>query len=179
VINKAPINHFTDLEAWKSSHELTLEIYRITKSFPSGERFGIVDQLRRASSSMTANVAEGWGRFHYLDRINFYYQAGGSGCEVQNFLILSRDLGYLPPTEFDKLNQINPLHPTAKKGIQMTSLFTIHHSLFTSDRRSPFTVRRAPRHSRFTIICIICSLFTILYSLYSLLAAPPPAYAAV
>jgi four helix bundle protein len=106
VITKTPIKHFTDLEAWKSSHQLTLEIYRITKSFPGDERFGVIDQLRRASSSMTANIAEGWGRFHYLDRINFYYQARGSTCEVQNFLILSRDLGYLQPSEFDKLNQL-------------------------------------------------------------------------
>lgn len=105
-INKTPIKHFTDLEAWKSSHELTLEIYRVTKSFPSDERFGIIDQLRRAASSMTANIAEGWGRFHYPDRIHFYHQARGSGCEVQNFLILSKDLGYLNQPEFDKLNQM-------------------------------------------------------------------------
>lgn len=106
MINKTPINHFTDLEAWKTGHELTLEIYRITKTFPTDERFGIIDQLRRASSSITANLAEGWGRFHYLDRINFYYQARGSICEVQNFLILSKDLGLLKPPEFDKLNQM-------------------------------------------------------------------------
>lgn len=106
MITKTPINHFTDLEAWKSSHELSLEVYVVTRVFPSDERFGIIDQLRRAASSMTANIAEGWGRFHFADRINFYYQARGSCCEVQNFLILSKDLGILKQSDFDRLNNM-------------------------------------------------------------------------
>lgn len=97
------INHFTQLEAWKISHQLALEIYQITKNFPKDERFGIIDQLRRASASITANIAEGWGRFHYADRNKFYYQARGSCCEVQNFLILAKDLNYLDQDKFDKL----------------------------------------------------------------------------
>lgn len=72
------IKSFTDLDAWKVNYELVLKIYQVTKSFPKDERFGIVDQLRRAVSSITANIAEGWGRFHYADRIKFYYQARGS-----------------------------------------------------------------------------------------------------
>ena len=76
----------------------------VLKKFPKEERFGIIDQLRRAVSSITANIAEGWGRYHFADRIKFYYQARGSCSEVQNFLILSKDLGYLDKSEFDKLN---------------------------------------------------------------------------
>lgn len=94
------IDHFTKLEAWKLSHELTLLIYRATKLFPKDERFGIIDQLRRAVSSITANIAEGWGRYHFADKIRFYHQARGSLAEVQSFLILSRDLGYLKEREF-------------------------------------------------------------------------------
>lgn len=82
---------------------MVLALYKVTKRFPSSERFGIVDQIRRAVSSMTANIAEGWGRFHFADRARFYYQARGSGAEVQNFLILARDLGYLSTSEFKEL----------------------------------------------------------------------------
>ncbi len=101
---KQIIDHFTKLDAWGISQELVLAIYLATKAFPKEERFGIIDQLRRAAVSITANIAEGWGRFHYADRIKFYYQARGSCCEAQNFLILSKDLGYIDGAEFDKLN---------------------------------------------------------------------------
>ncbi|MDP2860812.1 MAG: four helix bundle protein [bacterium] len=97
------IKNFTDLDAWKVNHQLILEIYKITQGFPKEERYGIVDQLRRAASSITANIAEGWGRFHYADRIKFYHQARGSNCEVQNFLILSYDLKYLDEKESKRL----------------------------------------------------------------------------
>lgn len=96
------ISSFADLDAWKVNHELVLKVYQVTKGFPKDERFGIVDQLRRAASSITANIAEGWGRFHYADRIKFYHQARGSNCEVQNFLILSKDLNYLDKENFEK-----------------------------------------------------------------------------
>lgn len=100
------INHFTKLEAWSVSHELVLSIYKVIKAFPKEERFGIIDQMRRAASSVTANIAEGWGRYHYADRVKFYYQARGSCSEVQNFLILAKDLGYLEISEFDTLNRM-------------------------------------------------------------------------
>ena len=94
---------FTDLEAWKINHELVKEIYRITRSFPKEERYGIVDQIRRAASSITANIAEGFGRFHYKDKVVFYYHSRGSNTEVQNFLILSFDLKYLSKDDYDFL----------------------------------------------------------------------------
>jgi len=89
------IADFYDLNAWKESHNLTLQIYKLTTKFPSSEKFGITDQLRRASSSISANIAEGFGRYHYKDKIKFYYQARGSIKEVQNFIFLAKDLGYL------------------------------------------------------------------------------------
>jgi len=97
------IDHFTKLEAWRLSHGLVLAIYQVTKLFPKEERFGIIDQLRRAVSSITANIAEGWGRYHFADKIRFYHQARGSLAEVQNFLILARDLDYLKEKEFTSL----------------------------------------------------------------------------
>jgi len=89
------IQNFYELEAWKKAHELTLEIYKITKNFPREELFGIVNQLRRAVCSTGANIAEGFERYHFNDKIRFYYQARGSVAEVQNFLLLAKDLGFI------------------------------------------------------------------------------------
>src|SRR3990167_6729613 len=92
---KKEIKNFYDLDAWKQAHILVVEVYRITENFPKEELYGIVSQLRRAVSSITANIAEGFARYHFKDKIRFYYQARGSVAEVQNFLILSKDLNYI------------------------------------------------------------------------------------
>ncbi|HUD19969.1 MAG TPA: four helix bundle protein [Patescibacteria group bacterium] len=97
------IASFTDLEAWKINHQIVLAIYKLTVGFPKEEKFGIIDQLRRAASSVTANIAEGFGRYHYPDKLRFYYQARGSNSEVANFLILAKDLGLIKEKEFDAL----------------------------------------------------------------------------
>lgn len=97
------IGSFTDLDAWKVNHELLLEIYKVTEHFPREETFGLISQIRRAVASVTANIAEGFGRFHYKDKINFYYRARGSLLEVQNFLIAARDLSYLDDEKFKVL----------------------------------------------------------------------------
>ena len=89
------IDNFYQLDAWKEAHKLVLLVYKETESFPKREKFGVIDQLRRAASSVTANIAEGFGRFHYADKIRFYFQARGSVKEVQNFILLTKDLGYL------------------------------------------------------------------------------------
>jgi len=89
------IKKFYDLDGWKRGHKLALEIYKLTKEFPKEEQYGITSQLRRAVSSITANIAEGFARYHYKDKIRFYYQARGSAAEVQNFLLLAKDLGYI------------------------------------------------------------------------------------
>jgi four helix bundle protein len=99
------IKHFTDLDAWRVNHELALMVYKITKKFPKDERFGLIDQMRKAASSITANIAEGWGRYHYADKIKFFYQARGSNCEVQNFVDLSNDLKYLDKTDYEELKK--------------------------------------------------------------------------
>jgi four helix bundle protein len=100
---KNNINHFVDLIAWKKNHKVVLKIYKITKSFPKDELFGIISQIRRAASSITANIAEGYGRFHTKDRLRFYYISRGSSSELQNHLILAHDLGYIGDEQFNKL----------------------------------------------------------------------------
>lgn len=103
IVNRT-IRHFTDLKAWQINHNLVLKIYKITKGFPKEEKYGLVNQIRRAASSITANIAEGWGRYH-ADKARFYYNARGSNCEAQNFIILAKDLGYLQKDQYEDLKQ--------------------------------------------------------------------------
>lgn len=93
--NQSSIKHFYNLDIWKESHQLSIAIYKITEKFPKKETYGLSDQLRRASTSVSANIAEGFGRFHYKEKIKFYYVSRGSICEVQNFLFLTQDLNYI------------------------------------------------------------------------------------
>lgn len=80
------MNSFLDLEATKSAMDLVEEIYRITKTFPREELFGLVSQMRRASTSIVANIAEGFGRYTYLDKARHYTIARGECSEVSAFL---------------------------------------------------------------------------------------------
>ncbi|MDI6890374.1 MAG: four helix bundle protein [Thermodesulfovibrionales bacterium] len=89
---------FEDLEVWKKAHELVLNIYNITKDYPSEEKFGLVSQMRRAAISIPANIAEGFKKRGIKDKTNFYNIAQGSLEELRYYLILSRDLGYYEDT---------------------------------------------------------------------------------
>lgn len=96
----AKINFFTDLEAWKQNHVLVKEIYLLTNKFPKHERYGLIDQIRRSASSITANIAEGYGRYHTKDKVRFYYQARGSSTETMNHLILAYELDYISEEDY-------------------------------------------------------------------------------
>ena len=85
---------FRDLTVWQKGHQLVLEIYRITQSFPSEERFGLVSQMRRSAISIPANIAEGFKKRSQKDKANFYNIAQGSLEELRYYLILGKDLGY-------------------------------------------------------------------------------------
>lgn len=91
-----PIKNFYELKVWQDAHQLALEVYKETKTFPKEELFGLVSQMRRCSSSTTANIAEGFGRFHYKEKVNFYQLARASVVELQDHIFLSQDLEYLP-----------------------------------------------------------------------------------
>lgn len=97
------INKFEDLEAWQISHRFVTDIYKITKDFPKEEQYGLVSQLRRAALSITANIAEGFSRYHFKDKIRFYYNSRGSLSEVRNCIILAHDLNYLNKDYYFKL----------------------------------------------------------------------------
>lgn len=97
------IKNFTDLIVWQRGHSLVLNIYRITTNFPKEEKFGLTDQLRRASVSFTSNISEGFGRDKMNDKSHFYTMALGSLYEIQNQLYISKDLKYINVKEFDVL----------------------------------------------------------------------------
>lgn len=97
------IKSFTDLNAWKEAHLLAVELYKATKSFPKEERYSLTDQMRRAAVSITSNIAEGFGRQTYKEKIQFYYQAQGSLTELKNQLLLARDIDYLDKEAFVRL----------------------------------------------------------------------------
>ncbi len=102
-MGKEKIQKFTDLNAWKESHKLVLEIYRITKEFPKEEIYGLVSQLRRCAVSITSNIAEGFSRQSYKEKVNFYSMALGSLTELQNQILVARDIDYLSMEDFKKI----------------------------------------------------------------------------
>jgi four helix bundle protein len=92
------------LSVWKQAHGLALEIYRLTRLFPSDERYGLVAQLRRAAVSVVSNIAEGAGRQSDREHSRFLRIARGSAHEVQSQLLLSRDLGYMTQDKWSTLD---------------------------------------------------------------------------
>ena len=98
---KTKIKSFTDLIAWQESHQFVLLIYKLTGSFPSQERFCLVDQMRRAAISITSNIAEGFARQYPKEKIQFYAIALGSNSELQSQLVIARDLDYITKADFD------------------------------------------------------------------------------
>lgn len=72
------IKKFEDLEVWQMGKQLAIKIYSLTKSFPKDEIFGLTSQMKRAVLSVPANIAEGFGRFHYPDKAKFYLNARSS-----------------------------------------------------------------------------------------------------
>ena len=85
---------FKDLVVWQKAIELTLSVYELTARFPHSERFGLINQLRRAAVSVPSNIAEGYGKTSKGEYVHFLGHARGSVCEVQTQLLISEKLGY-------------------------------------------------------------------------------------
>ncbi len=119
--NAKAVKSFTDLRAWREAHKFAVSIYKATKTFPSEEIFGLTTQLRRAAVSIGSNVAEGFGRDTWQEKLRFYFIARGSLTEVQSQLLVARDVGYLKSDTFDSLaNQAIGCHKTLSGLIKKT-----------------------------------------------------------
>ena len=94
---------FEELEVWRKSQDLAVDVYKITKHFPQDELYSITSQVRRSAGSISANIAEGFGRMTHKDKVHFMTIAYGSLLETKNFLYLSARLGYIHQADLDKL----------------------------------------------------------------------------
>ena len=99
------IESFVDLKAWQEGHKLVVEIYKTTKTLPQDQMFSLADQLQRAAVSVTSNIAEGFARQSLKDQLHFFYISLGSVKEIQNQLLICKDVGYFTNDKFQELAQ--------------------------------------------------------------------------
>ena len=97
---------FEDLDCYKLSLQLMVNVHQVAIGLPSHEKFDLADQMRRSSKSAPANIAEGYGRHHWLDALRFYYIARGSLNETINHLITARTLTYIEQNHCEELYQL-------------------------------------------------------------------------
>ena len=97
------VTDFTDLETWQFARELRKHLFNIVRGFPQEEKYGLSSQIKRAASSVTANLAEGYGRFSYQENIQFCRQSRGSLYELRDHLTTALDAGYIAPEKYKEL----------------------------------------------------------------------------
>ncbi len=96
------IKDFTDLVAWKLARELRSMVYRLSQQFPPEEKYVLTPQIRRAVISVTANLAEGYGRYSYQENSQFCRHSRGSAYEVRDHLTTALDQGYIPQAAWNE-----------------------------------------------------------------------------
>ena len=89
---------------WQKAYDFVLEIYKISRSFPKNEQYGLISQICRASISVSANIAERYERQYRKEYIQFLMISKGSLGEIETYLLLAKDLGYISGTEYDQLD---------------------------------------------------------------------------
>ena len=99
------IKTFEDLECWKKAKQLRIKISSIARTFPSDEKFGLSSQITRAIRSVSFNIAEGYGRFHYKENAQFCRISGGSLYEVLDQVIVANEEGYIAESMLKELRQ--------------------------------------------------------------------------
>lgn len=119
-------NSFEDMPVWQKGMELAQKVYVITEALPRKEDYGLTSQIRRSALSVTGNIAEGFGRKHTKDKVNFYYASRGSLTETKSHLIYGERVGYFKELDCkdlkgladDVLKELNALISTLQKRIQ-------------------------------------------------------------
>jgi four helix bundle protein len=129
---KTIIQDFTDLVVWQLAHQLRKDVYLLVAKLPKTETYGLSSQLRRAAVSIAANIAEGYGRFHFQENIQFCRQARGSLEEVKDGIIFARDIELLPHQDCDAV--------LARAGECRQVLNGYVRSLSNSKRSIPLTL---------------------------------------
>jgi len=89
------IRNFEQLKVWQEGKKLVLKTYALTNDFPKEEAYGMTSQVRRAALSIPANIAEGFGRYHFMDKARFYLNARGSLYELKSHLLIAQELGFI------------------------------------------------------------------------------------
>ena len=100
------LRNYKDLKVWQKAYQLCLEVYKVTKPFPSEERYGLTSQIRRATVSIPSNIAEGYGRRTTGEYLQSLYISYGSICELETQTLLSRDLDYLSKQSSRKIEEL-------------------------------------------------------------------------
>ena len=128
--DKQKISSFTDLNVWQEGHKLVLDVYHLAKKFPKEEQFGLTNQLQCAAVSFTSNIAEGFNRSSWKEKTQFYSISFGSLSEIQNQLLITKDLGYITNEEFQSV---------AKRTVELSKMTNglINKTKFYSNNKKP------------------------------------------
>lgn len=98
------MHQFKDLLVWQKAIELATDVYQVTQTFPSNEKFGLIAQMRRCTISISSNIAEGAGRISKKEFSHFLNVAYGSGSELETQLIIAKNLGFLEKSKYQELS---------------------------------------------------------------------------
>ncbi len=121
------MRNYRDLQTWNKAHALTLELYKMSRRFPREEIYGLTSQLRRAASSIGANLAEGCGRQSNSEFARFVKISMGSASELDYHLLLSQDLGFLEPEAYQRMSK----HLTEVRKMLAALLSTVETEVHT------------------------------------------------
>jgi four helix bundle protein len=127
---------FKDMDIWKKTMKIAEKIFEITNSLPRKEDYGYTSQIRRAALSISANIAEAFGRHYPLDKIKFYYVSRGSLTETESHLVYGKNVGYIIESDFDLLNsKLEKIHKDINKVI--VSLSNIEKNKKNNNEKYP------------------------------------------
>lgn len=130
------IKEFTDLLAWQVAYKLAIRIQNTLKAFPSEEKFGITSQMRRSALSVTANIAEGFGKRTYKEKVHYYYQAHGSLVETKNHLLMAKGYECISLKEFEEvMNDLDNAHKLLMGLIRSTKSLAANSRISNLDSK--------------------------------------------
>lgn len=96
---------YRNYKVWQKSHQLVIDVYKLTETFPKNEQFNLISQINRAVVSIPTNIAEGCGRETQKELIRFLYISSGSSHELEYLILLSKDLKYIQEDNFNKISK--------------------------------------------------------------------------